>query len=128
MSTPAGPSRVLVTGGSGFLGAEICRMLIARGTETHSFSRHPSAAPTRLGVRQHNGDLADPAALSRAVAGCDAVIHCADTSPLSSTMTRPGEAGRQPLSGVRSQCRCAPRDSATARRKSSLTASAVTTP
>ncbi|MFI1199981.1 NAD-dependent epimerase/dehydratase family protein (plasmid) [Streptomyces sp. BHT-5-2] len=72
-----GPERVLVTGGTGFLGTEICRRLIARGTETHSFSRRPSMALSRLGVHQHRGDLADPAAVARAVAGCDAVIHTA---------------------------------------------------
>ncbi|MEV0374181.1 NAD-dependent epimerase/dehydratase family protein [Streptomyces sp. NPDC050636] len=72
-----GPAKVLVTGGSGFLGTEICRRLIARGTETHSLSRRTSRALTLLGVRQHQGDLVDPAAVSRAVAGCDAVIHTA---------------------------------------------------
>ncbi|MFD7169419.1 NAD-dependent epimerase/dehydratase family protein [Streptomyces violascens] len=77
MSDAAGPARVLVTGGSGFLGTEICRRLIARGTQTHSFSRRPSTALARLGVHQHVGDLVDPAAVSRAVAGCDAVIHTA---------------------------------------------------
>ncbi|GAA2592990.1 NAD-dependent epimerase/dehydratase family protein [Streptomyces lienomycini] len=69
------PARVLVTGGSGFLGAEICRQLTARGTETVSLSRRPSAALTRLGVRQVHGDLTDPAAVDRALAGCDAVVH-----------------------------------------------------
>lgn len=71
----SGPSRVLVTGGSGFLGGEICRQLVARGTETVSLSRRPSAALDRLGVRQHRGDLADRDAVARAVAGCDAVVH-----------------------------------------------------
>ncbi|MFE1047740.1 NAD-dependent epimerase/dehydratase family protein [Streptomyces olivaceus] len=69
------PVRVLVTGGSGFLGAEICRQLVARGTDTVSLSRRPSAALTRLGVRQVNGDLTDPAAVDRALDGCDAVVH-----------------------------------------------------
>ncbi|MFF7725568.1 NAD-dependent epimerase/dehydratase family protein [Streptomyces sp. NPDC008001] len=72
-----GPDHVLVTGGSGFLGREICRLLIARGTETHSLARRPSTALARLGVRQHQGDLADPVAVARAVAACDAVVHTA---------------------------------------------------
>ncbi|WP_063836440.1 MULTISPECIES: NAD-dependent epimerase/dehydratase family protein [Streptomyces] len=74
MSAPA-PARVLVTGGSGFLGTEICRQLTARGTETVSLSRRPGAALTRLGVLQVHGDLTDPAAVDRALAGCDAVVH-----------------------------------------------------
>ncbi|MBZ6209798.1 NAD-dependent epimerase/dehydratase family protein [Streptomyces olivaceus] len=69
------PVRVLVTGGSGFLGAEICRQLVARGTETVSLSRRPSAALTRLGIHQVHGDLTDPAAVDRALDGCDAVVH-----------------------------------------------------
>ncbi|MPY48179.1 NAD-dependent epimerase/dehydratase family protein [Streptomyces acidicola] len=71
----ARPQRVLVTGGSGFLGAEICRQLVGRGTETASLSRRPSTALDRLGVRQHLGDLADADAVGKAVTGCDAVIH-----------------------------------------------------
>ncbi|MFC8422153.1 NAD-dependent epimerase/dehydratase family protein [Streptomyces sp. NPDC057236] len=67
--------KVLVTGGSGFLGREICRQLKARGDAVSSLARHPSAALERLGVHQHLGDLADAAAVSRAVAGCDAVVH-----------------------------------------------------
>uniref|UniRef100_UPI00117CFA54 NAD-dependent epimerase/dehydratase family protein n=1 Tax=Streptomyces africanus TaxID=231024 RepID=UPI00117CFA54 len=67
--------KVLVTGGSGFLGLEICRRLNARGDVTSSLNRRPSSALQRLGVHQHLGDLADADAVSRAVAGCDAVIH-----------------------------------------------------
>ncbi|MFC5668695.1 NAD-dependent epimerase/dehydratase family protein [Streptomyces incanus] len=67
--------KVLVTGGSGFLGQEICRRLSARGVVTSSLGRRPSTTLERMGVRQHLGDLADTAAVSRAVAGCDAVVH-----------------------------------------------------
>ncbi|PWJ05928.1 3-beta hydroxysteroid dehydrogenase [Streptomyces sp. NWU49] len=67
--------KVLVTGGSGFLGLEICRRLSARGDVVSSLGRRPSTALERLGVHQHLGDLADAAAVSRAVAGCDAVVH-----------------------------------------------------
>ncbi|MGW8065186.1 NAD-dependent epimerase/dehydratase family protein [Streptomyces ziwulingensis] len=67
--------KVLVTGGSGFLGLEICRRLSARGDVASSLNRRPSKALERLGVHQHLGDLTDAAVVSRAVAGCDAVIH-----------------------------------------------------
>jgi nucleoside-diphosphate-sugar epimerase len=83
-----GPARVLVTGGTGFLGTEICSRLTARGTRTHSLSRRPSATLDRLGVHQHQGDLTDPAAVSRAVADCDAVIHTAALAGVSGP-TRP---------------------------------------
>ncbi|GAA1985898.1 NAD-dependent epimerase/dehydratase family protein [Kitasatospora viridis] len=72
--------KVLVTGGSGFLGLEICRQLIARGSQTVSISRRPSAELANLGVRQYQVDItdtADLALLSRAAAGCEAVVHSA---------------------------------------------------
>ncbi|MEW2066602.1 NAD-dependent epimerase/dehydratase family protein [Streptomyces sp. NPDC007346] len=78
--------KVLVTGGSGFLGLEICRRLTARGITTSSLGRRPSAALERLEVAQHLGDLADASAVSRAVAGCDAVIHNAALAGVSGPM------------------------------------------
>jgi nucleoside-diphosphate-sugar epimerase len=64
----------LVTGGGGFLGGAVVRQLIDRGDTVRSFSRqrHPS-----LGVEQVQGDVADAAAVERAVAGCDIVFHVA---------------------------------------------------
>ncbi|MDN3269674.1 NAD-dependent epimerase/dehydratase family protein [Streptomyces sp. MA15] len=67
--------KVLVTGGSGFLGLELCRRLCGRGDTVASLNRRHSTALERLGVRQHLGDLADAGAVSRAVAGQDAVVH-----------------------------------------------------
>ncbi|CAL9643514.1 2-alkyl-3-oxoalkanoate reductase [Streptomyces sp. enrichment culture] len=65
--------RVLVTGGGGFLGREICRQLLARGTEVVSLCRRPRPALEALGVRHRLGDVADPAAVSRALAGCEGI-------------------------------------------------------
>ena len=67
----------LVTGGGGFLGGAIVRMLRQRGDEVTSFSRgeHPQLAT--LGVRQVRGDLGDPKALERAAEVCDIVFHVA---------------------------------------------------
>jgi nucleoside-diphosphate-sugar epimerase len=68
--------RILVTGGGGFLGSAIVRRLLARGDQVRSYSR--SAHPTLdSSVEQIQGSLADSDALSRAVAGCDAVMHVA---------------------------------------------------
>lgn len=67
----------LVTGGGGFLGAAIVRRLRGRGDHVHSFSRRRYAELDSLGVAQHQGDLADSIAVSRAAVGCDIVFHVA---------------------------------------------------
>lgn len=67
----------LVTGGGGFLGAAIVRRLRERGDTVHSLSRGHYSTLDVLGVTQHQGDLADPIAVSRAAAGCDIVFHVA---------------------------------------------------
>ncbi|MEY9988675.1 nucleoside-diphosphate-sugar epimerase [Streptomyces sp. V4I8] len=97
--------RVLVTGGSGFLGLEICRRLVARGTTVASFSRRPSPALESLGVRQHQGDLADPAAVSRALAGCDAVIHNAALAGVSGPLPPYWNTNVRGTRNVIDQCR-----------------------
>ncbi len=69
--------KALVTGGGGFLGGAITRLLLARGDTVQSFSRGDYPELARLGVVQFRGDLADRAAVLRAAAGCDVVFHSA---------------------------------------------------
>lgn len=69
--------KVLVTGGGGFLGGTIVRLLCERGDSVRSFSRSDYAALADLGVEQARGDLADADAVSAAAQGCDLVFHVA---------------------------------------------------
>ncbi len=69
--------KALVTGGGGFLGGAICRMLRDRGDDVRSLSRGDYPALQALGVEQFRGDIADAEAVSKAVAGCDVVFHVA---------------------------------------------------
>jgi nucleoside-diphosphate-sugar epimerase len=69
--------RALVTGGGGFLGAAIVRRLRERGVEVRSLSRQRYPQLDALGVEQHQGDVADAAAVLQAAAGCDLVFHVA---------------------------------------------------
>lgn len=68
-------TRVLVTGGGGFLGQALCRGLLARGHEVTSFNRGHYPALDALGVRQVRGDLADRDAVIAAAAGMEAIFH-----------------------------------------------------
>ena len=69
--------KALVTGGGGFLGGVIVRMLRERGDDVVSFSRSHYPELARLGVTQACGDLADPVAVAAAAQGCDTVFHVA---------------------------------------------------
>ncbi len=73
----ASPGRVLVTGGGGFLGTAIIRLLHARGLAVCSLSRRHYPLLDELGVDQVAGDVADAAAVARAVEGCQTVFHTA---------------------------------------------------
>ncbi|MEV0059624.1 NAD-dependent epimerase/dehydratase family protein [Nocardia sp. NPDC050718] len=66
---------VLVTGASGFVGGAIVRALLARGVPVRAMVREPSSAPA--GAEVAVADLADTAALARAVTGVRAVVHAA---------------------------------------------------
>ncbi len=67
--------RVLVTGGTGYLGRTIVRALTAHGHEPVVFARsaHSSGLPGEL----VNGDVRDRDALHKGADGCDAICHTA---------------------------------------------------
>ena len=65
--------RILVTGGTGYLGSAVVRALAARGHEPIVYAR--GAAPE--GVRAIRGDVTDAAALARAAREADAICHSA---------------------------------------------------
>ena len=67
--------KVLVTGGTGYLGRGVVRALAARGHDLVIFAR--SASRSGLPGTAVDGDIRDRAALGRAAAGCDAISHSA---------------------------------------------------
>jgi nucleoside-diphosphate-sugar epimerase len=72
-----GKGEILVTGGGGFLGSAIIRLLRERGEAVRSLARRHYTALAAIGANQVQGDVADPECVSRAVAGCRAVFHVA---------------------------------------------------
>ena len=86
--------RVLVTGGSGFIGSHVVDKLLAAGHAPVVFDLRPSPhhdpedAPTIV------GDLLDSGALESAMDGCDAVIHLAAAADVGIIAEQPEEAER----------------------------------
>ncbi|MGW6913450.1 condensation domain-containing protein [Kitasatospora sp. NPDC054939] len=71
---------VLLTGGTGGVGAAVLQELMAQGRPVRALARPESAHLVALdGVEVAEGDLGDPDSLRRAVEGVDAVIHSACT-------------------------------------------------
>lgn len=73
---------VLITGGAGFLGINLARYLLERGYAVRSLDIAPFDYPERDRVEVHTGDIRDKAAVERAIAGVDIVVHTAAALPL----------------------------------------------
>ncbi|MGV9801431.1 3-beta-hydroxysteroid dehydrogenase [Mycobacterium sp. NPDC003449] len=69
--------RVLVTGGSGFVGANLVTELLNRGHRVRSFDRAPSTLPDHAGLEVRTGDICDRDDVATAVADIDTVFHTA---------------------------------------------------
>jgi farnesol dehydrogenase len=70
--------KVLVTGGTGFLGKNVARRLAVAGHSLRLIARGSSnlqGLPTDAEVVR--GDVMEPESLKRAAAGCDAIVHMA---------------------------------------------------
>ena len=69
--------RVFMTGGTGFIGGHVVRMLRDRGDDVVALVRSPDKAADlrELGCELLQGDLSDTETMRKGMDGCDAVIH-----------------------------------------------------
>jgi len=74
--------RYLITGGAGFLGINLCRHLLEQGHRVRTLDIAPFSYPEHTRVDVITGDVRDPAAVERAVAGVGVVVHAAAALPL----------------------------------------------
>ena len=79
--------KILVTGADGFIGSHLVETLVAEGHDVRAFVFYnsfnswgwldDSPESVRKAIEVQAGDIRDPYAVRRAVAGCDVVLHLA---------------------------------------------------
>tara|TARA_B100000029_G_scaffold492747_1_gene554422 strand:- start:9058 stop:9969 length:912 start_codon:yes stop_codon:yes gene_type:complete len=75
--------KVLVTGGNGFIGSEVCKLLLENNYSVISFDLEKNKLK---GVKSNfNGSILDPIELAHAIKGCDYVIHLAASLGVANT-------------------------------------------
>jgi UDP-glucose 4-epimerase len=87
--------KVLVTGGSGFIGSYVCQELIAQGHEPLSFDHHRHDSREMF-----LGDVRDAAAVTEAAAHVDGIIHLAAVLGTQETITNPRPAAEVNILGA----------------------------
>ncbi len=86
--------RVLVTGGSGFIGSHVVDKLRARGHEPVIYDLRPSPWHEEGTVDTLLGSITDREALERALHSCDAVAHLAAVADVNDVHASPEDAER----------------------------------
>lgn len=71
--------KILVTGGGGFVGSHLVRLLLSRGHQVRVLARSPESVKILQGLQFEtwSGDLRQRDTLEAAVEGCERVFHCA---------------------------------------------------
>jgi UDP-glucose 4-epimerase len=86
-------SRVLVTGGAGFIGSHLCEALVARGDDVTAVDDLSTGAAENIpeGAELVEADVADADGLERAFAGrsFDAVLHVAGQASIATSFASP---------------------------------------
>jgi UDP-glucose 4-epimerase len=90
--------RVLVTGGSGFIGRRVVSELVATGSYVRVVDLQPHPDPS---VDVVLGDIAEPGVLDEALAGgFDAVVHLAAVTQVLNSLQQPELAFRTNVEGT----------------------------
>lgn len=96
--------KVLVTGGSGFIGKEIVKQLLQQGFAVNILD---SSKLDIEGVQLFRGSVLEPELISKAMSGCDYVIHLAAILGVSKSAYEPVECLDVNILGTRNVLKCA---------------------
>lgn len=96
-------SRVLITGGAGFIGSHLARHFVSRGDVTILDDLRSGHARNLDGVacRFIRGSILDDAALREAIAGADEVYHLAAMVSVPESVAKPAECAELNTEGTR---------------------------
>ncbi|MCC6077505.1 NAD-dependent epimerase/dehydratase family protein [Pseudomonas sp. GCM10022188] len=102
-------SRILVTGGAGFIGSHLADALLARGHAVRVLDNLSSGRRANLALDHPRlelvvGDVADPAVVRRALTGCTAVAHLAAVASVQASVEDPVATHRSNFIGTLSLC------------------------
>ena len=95
--------RVLVTGGAGFIGANLVRTLLGRGHECAVLDSFATGNPTwlvDLSVAVHEGDVRQAELVDRLAAGADAIVHLGAVTGVPPSLRDPLTAHRVNVDGT----------------------------
>ncbi len=98
-------SRILVTGGAGFIGSHAVDALLAAGSDVRVFDdfstgRRENLEGSAAGVEVVTGDVRDEDALFAAVRGCEAVLHLAAIASVAKSLADPATTEAVNVSGT----------------------------
>src|SRR2546428_162479 len=73
------PMRFFITGGTGFIGGHVARLLRQGGHEVTAIARDPSKATdlTTIGIDVRSGDVTNKESMRESMEGADGVFHIA---------------------------------------------------
>ncbi|MEV6647305.1 NAD-dependent epimerase/dehydratase family protein [Amycolatopsis sp. NPDC051371] len=110
--TPHTPQRVLVTGGTGFVGHHLVERLRDRGDDVTVFDATAPRGALREGVRVVEGDLRDETAFAKAARGAEVIYHLAAVVGVDQYLARPLDVIDINFSGTRTVLEAATREGA----------------
>ena len=96
--------KILITGGSGFIGNHVAQVLLKQGLEVKIYDLKPSSLSK---VESVQGDILDEVQLEQAAHGCDAIVHLAAQISIPRSIENPEETYNINVTGTQNVIACA---------------------